>query len=193
METPPSYHNQSQSISTEQFEIYKSYAMWNAYHQHQNQLGYYSSVPAYQQLAYIVTSSLPSPSSDTTLDSNSTSPTSMRDFKLTCEHCGSVYTSRKRLQNHYEKCIVLNPHLDEVIVCKICKRTFRTNPGYANHMTKFHGETIKENEEVKRIRKRARSEDDIEQVKQEMRQDVRHQKRSIFHSIELLAQSDSQS
>lgn len=176
-------------ITKDQFELYKSYAMWNAYHSQQQQpLGYFSSVPAYQQLSYIVTANLPSPSAESSTDSNSTSPTSMRDFKLTCEHCGSVYTSRKRLQNHYEKCIVLHPHLDEVIVCKICKRTFRTNQGYANHLAKFHGETVEVKEDVvdgKRLRKRARSHDDLDMVKRE--------KRSIFHSIEILAQSDSRS
>ena len=175
-------HHESSSISQEQLDVYKSYAMWSAYQQ-QNQLGYFSSVPAYQQLSYVVQTSRPSPSSSVR---TSTSPNlTTSDFKLSCEHCGSVYMSIKRLQNHYEKCIILNPHLDEVIVCKICKRTFRTNSGYANHLLKFHGETLKANEDVKRLRKRARSHDDIEEFRKE--------NKSIFHSIELMAQSDSQS
>lgn len=183
MATQFTYHHDSSALSQEQLDIYKSYAMYSAY-QHQSPLGYYSSVPAYQQLSFIAQPSHQSPSQNSNNVTSSSSLTS-KDFKLTCEHCGSVYTSQKRLQNHYEKCIVLNPHLDEVIICKICKRTFRTNPGYANHLTKFHGETMKENEDVKKLRKRARSHDDIEEVRTE--------KRSIFHSIELLARSDSQS
>jgi uncharacterized C2H2 Zn-finger protein len=177
MTSQPIFNHDSSAISQEQLDIYKSYAMFTAY-QHQTPLGYYSSVPAYQQLSFIAPPNQPSPPSS--VSSTSTSP---KEFKLTCEHCGSVYTSQKRLQNHYEKCIVLNPHLDEVIVCKVCKRTFRTNPGYANHLAKFHGETMKENEDVRRLKKRARSHDDIEEVRKE--------KRSIFHSIELLARSDS--
>ncbi|KAL7013731.1 hypothetical protein ACKWTF_015546 [Chironomus riparius] len=178
MTTQSTIQYDTSSLSQEQLDIYKSYAMYSAY-QHQTQLGYYSSVPAYQQLSFIASPNQPSPSSSSTKSTTNSS----KEFKLTCEHCGSVYTSQKRLQNHYEKCIVLNPHLDEVIVCKVCKRTFRTNPGYANHLVKFHGETMNENEDVKRLRKRARSHDDIEEVRKE--------KKSIFHSIELLARSDS--
>jgi hypothetical protein len=178
---PPTFITATQS--PDELEIYKSYALWSAY---QSQFGFYSSLPAYHQLSttpvLIRSPSSLSSSSDSTTEQiqhfNRESPSTMRDFKLICEHCGSVYTSRKRLQNHYEKCVVLHPHLDELIGCKVCKRTFKTNTGYTNHMMRFHSEVV-ESQKVIEIEDDASME--VEQSKE----------RSIFHSIDMLARSDS--
>lgn len=182
-------------VSNDEYEIYKSYAMWTAY---QNQFGFYSSIPAYHQISTTPVL-LQSPSdygSGSSPDYKPESPTSARDFKLNCEHCGSVYTSRKRLQNHYEKCIVLNPHLDELIVCKVCKRTFKTNTGYTNHMMRFHSEIANEScllgQKIMKIKSKSTEdlmvieiEDDSHQLK------AHHSSKSIFHSIDMLAKSDA--
>lgn len=167
-------------ISEDQYEMYKNYASYNF----QPQSGYYSSIPAYQQLNHSqVPSALYSPTTSSESGDHSEkiffSIETSQNFKLNCEHCGSSYTSRKRLQNHYEKCNVLNAGSENVIVCKICKKTFKTNSGYTNHVMRFHGdvESSKQQQEIQEVR-------NVEEVKEE-------RPRSIFHSIDMLAKSDA--
>lgn len=174
----------SYQITEDQYQMYKNYSDWTSF---QAPKGFYSSIPAYQQLS-LATNQIPSAlySPTTSSESDQTervffSVESTRDFKLNCEHCGSTYTSRKRLQNHYEKCNVLHAGSENVIICKTCKKTFKTNSGYTNHMTKFHGGI--EQREVSEI---TESQEDVNKSKE-----GEERPRSIFHSIDILAKSDA--
>jgi hypothetical protein len=94
------------------------------------------------------------------------SPTQARDFKLFCEGCKRSFTSKKRLQNHVEKCLkkIKKDTKNRAFSCRHCGKAFKKLSGVVKHALKYH----KENS-------------DEEQQK----------RRSIFHSIELLAVSDS--
>lgn len=167
-------------ITEDQYELYRNYAMWNSL---QPQYGFYSQIPAYQQLnlSTQVPSALYSPTTSSESDQNEKiffTLESTKDFKLNCEHCGSIYKSRKRLQNHYEKCNVLNAGSVNIIACKICSKTFKTNTGYTNHMVKFHSEEKMKSSPEKH---------------ENLNRNEAHQEKSksIFHSIDMLAKSDA--
>jgi hypothetical protein len=106
------------------------------------------------------------------------------NFRLHCEHCDTEYTSRKRLENHYQKCVVLNPNISESeFTCQFtqCKKSFKTHTGFENHMWKVHQQRA--TPKVTEIEEGNLTIDEsVNQIQA---------KRSIFHSIELLARSDA--
>jgi hypothetical protein len=99
------------------------------------------------------------------------SPTQARDFKLFCEGCRRCFTSKKRLQNHLLKCLRIlgkgNP-----FSCGQCAKTFKKSSGLSKHELKYHNVIVQE---------------DMNNNNQE----ALPAKRSIFHSVSLLAVSDS--
>lgn len=103
----------------------------------------------------------------------SSSPTQARDFKVKCEKCQRAFTSRKRQQNHMKRCIVERGKASmKPFVCRECSRRFMKRAGLAKHTEKFHRETVAVRPEV---------------------QFYPEASRSIFHSINLLAESDCNS
>jgi hypothetical protein len=94
------------------------------------------------------------------------SPTQARDFKLFCEGCKRSFTSKKRLQNHVEKCLkkIKKQTKNRAFSCRHCGKAFKKLSGVAKHALKYHKES---------------------------REEEQQKRRSIFHSIELLAVSDS--
>jgi hypothetical protein len=94
------------------------------------------------------------------------SPTQARDFKLFCEGCKRSFTSKKRLQNHVEKCLkkIKKDTKAREFSCRHCGKTFKKLSGVVKHALKYH---------------------------EENRDEEKQKRRSIFHSIELLAVSDS--
>lgn len=171
-------------VTGSELETYKNYAIWSTLNNKFDSVN-----QANQQISFV------SPEFSRSLQ---VSPSSALDFRLECEHCGSEYTSRKRLQNHYEKCAVLNPNIDESIICHVCKKNFKTSHGYTNHVLRFHpqavnsekfignSEILKRKEETLR-KKQEKFDNDLEEG------EVRPKVYSIFHSVELLAISDDRS
>ena len=97
------------------------------------------------------------------------SPTQARDFKLHCEGCKRSFTSKKRLQNHQIKCSKkLRREKIRAFSCRECRKTFTKRSGLVNHCMKYHEEQLP-----------------IVNVESP-------KKRSIFHSIEMMAVSDCQ-
>lgn len=94
------------------------------------------------------------------------SPTQARDFKLICERCERSFTSKKRLQNHLEKCVKTINGNHRAFSCRECHKTFKKPSGLVKHTSKYH-------ERHNRIN-----------------QQQSPRKPSIFHSIELLSISD---
>lgn len=92
------------------------------------------------------------------------SPTQARDFKLFCERCRRCFTSKKRLQNHVEKCHkrIKNEKIRE-FSCQHCQRAFKKRSGLAKHIVKYHEGNLTEESS---------------------------RRPSIFHNIDLLAVSD---
>lgn len=92
-----------------------------------------------------------------------------KKIKLKCEECMITYSSQKRYENHIEK----HHTKKNGYRCQYCRSSFRRKNRLMNHCFKAHSD------EVQKIER-------IEQQKQQKSQI----KPSIFHSIELLAQSD---
>lgn len=106
-----------------------------------------------------------------TLKQSTNSPTLARDFKVVCEKCRRAFTSRKRLQNHMTRCMIGK---EKPFACRECSRRFMKRKGLAKHTEKFHPEMI-----AARVRPEV--------------QFYPEPRRSIFHSINLLAESDCNS
>lgn len=106
--------------------------------------------------------------------STTKSPTQARNFKLPCDGCNRSFTSKKRLENHTMKCLTKNANR-KAFSCKICARSFKKRVGLFKHTKKNHDGTNDLVEDKEII-----SEDEIE-----------FKTTSIFHHINLLAQSDS--
>lgn len=103
------------------------------------------------------------------------SPTLARDFKVVCEKCQRAFTSRKRLQNHMTRCLVEKEKASlKPFACRECSRRFMKRAGLAKHTEKFHPEMVA-----------ARAKAEV--------QFYPEPSRSIFHSINLLAESDCNS
>lgn len=93
----------------------------------------------------------------------------VKQIKLRCEECMITYSSQKRFENHMEKHHTKkNRHR-----CSFCRSSFKRRARLMNHYFKHHPDNV----------------EDIEngQQKQPLISQI---KPSIFHSIELLAQSD---
>lgn len=94
----------------------------------------------------------------------------MKQIKLRCEECMITYSSQKRYENHIEKHHTKkNRHR-----CSFCRSSFRRRTRLLNHCFKTHPDKVQDIENV-------------QQQKQSLNSQI---KPSIFHSIELLAQSD---
>jgi uncharacterized C2H2 Zn-finger protein len=92
----------------------------------------------------------------------------MKQIKLRCEECMITYSSLKRYENHIEKHHTKkNRHR-----CSFCRSSFRRRARLMNHCFKTHPEKFQ---------------DENVQQKQSLNSQI---KPSIFHNIELLAQSD---
>lgn len=150
------------------YQLYQNYAVWSTYNQ-----SVYSTIPAYQELrspkllngfTIDLTKEAPEkPKTDT--------PTQAKDFKLLCAGCKRNFTSKKRLENHFVKCKVTKKAAQDKFSCKKCSKTFKKRYGLYKHSMKYHDETESDMETLQKI-------------------DVPEEKRSIFHSIQLLAESD---
>lgn len=93
-----------------------------------------------------------------------------KQIKLKCEECDATYSSQKRLDNHIEKYhMKKNRHR-----CSYCRSSFRRRGKLLNHGIKAHPEKFQEAERIERNQPSP----------------TPQTKPSIFHSIELLAQSD---
>lgn len=96
----------------------------------------------------------------------------VKKIQLKCGECTRTYTSQKRYDNHIEK-----HHTRKCLhKCKFCRSAFKRRVKLINHCSKahpeyFYGVTTKEQEQQQLINSKI--------------------KPSIFHNIELLAQSDS--
>lgn len=109
------------------------------------------------------------------------SPTQARDFKLYCEGCLRCFTSRKRLQNHVVKCIKkINAENPAAFPCRKCSKFFKKRSGLVRHSMKYHDISISFEDDE--------SSEDIEMMEN---REESQAKRSIFHSVALLAVSDS--
>lgn len=133
----------------------------------------------YHQMQHQHHSPPPTPKSNETASSSSTSstsPTSLLDFKIKCESCGKELTSRKRYQNHYVKCVdkKKNP---KTFNCTQCAQEFRVKKSYEKHISEAHGELAR----IINVNLGNQRNQEVEQPK----------KVSIFHSIDLMAVSDS--
>lgn len=94
------------------------------------------------------------------------SPTQARNFRVYCEGCGKRYLSKKCLENHKKACRKLLNSM-RVFRCLQCEQTFKKRRDLVKHSGKAHEVDIKsQSEGVSTIR-------------------------SIFHSVSLLAVSDS--
>lgn len=167
-------------MPSEDYQLYYDYTNWTAYNPN-----FYSSLPAYQELSgHKFIEELMIESVDLTQDqiekstrSRSKSPTQARDFKLLCEGCKRSFTSKKRLENHMVKCFAKKLER-KAFNCRGCDRSFKKRSGLFKHTTKCHDGR---NEVIEMERK----------SKEEERLQLRTPKPSIFHSVSLLAQSDS--
>lgn len=131
-----------------------------------------------------------------------------KNFKIYCDFCPKVYLSKKRFENHQKLCKGFTPEAAaEIIICNLCRKLFKTQIGHKNHMFKFHEidkngrdeekslkRTIEDENDGKSPKKFRSSEsslDSIDILEDKEEEEVPTRKRkSIFHSIELLAQSD---
>lgn len=152
------------------YSIYHDYQTWANFYQN-----YYSTVPAFQDINnhYMppglyeeIFEREPSPNK-LEVDPPK-SPTQAKNFKLTCEGCEREYTSKKRLENHLVKCKGFKRKTSLSFPCDQCKKIFKKKKTLDLHFKKYHGtkleNSLKYNEKIS--------------------------KPSIFHSIQLLAQSD---
>lgn len=108
-------------------------------------------------------------------------------LKLTfkCDQCTITYSSRKRLDNHIEK----HHTKKNLHKCPYCRSCFKRKVRLTNHFTKAHPEIFfgiandqKQQQQLPQSRRQ----------QHQQKQPINPQtKPSIFHSIELLAQSDS--
>lgn len=147
--------------------MYYGYTSWTA--QNQN---FYSTVPAYQHLNQhsVESTNYDDKQNDLKLEPEIrlNSPTQARDFKLTCEGCKRDFTSKKRLENHLVKCKILRTCETKPFFCDVCKKRFKKRETLSRHLEmKHHG--IENSERPASVSKKI----------------------SIFHSIHLLAKSDS--
>ena len=89
-------------------------------------------------------------------------------LKLKCEECTITYSSKKRYDNHIEKHHTkINRHK-----CNYCRSSFKRRGKLTKHLSKAHPEMFYGKDAVQEPA-----------IKSTI-------KRSIFHSIDLLAQSD---
>lgn len=90
------------------------------------------------------------------------------ELKLKCEECTITYSSQKRYDNHIEK------HHTKVCrhKCNYCRSSFKRRGKLTKHLSKAHPEMFYGKEAVQKPTINSKI------------------KRSIFHSIDLLAQSD---
>lgn len=144
--------------------MYYGYSSWTAHNQN-----FYSTVPAYQDLNQhkMESKRFDDEQKDLKLvpELRMESPTQARDFKLTCEGCKRDFTSKKRLENHLVKCKILKIFEKKPFLCNVCKNRFKNRATLSRHSEMKHYEI----EQPENVSKNA----------------------SIFHSIHLLAKSDS--
>lgn len=170
------FNYQPYTTPADVYQIYYDYSAWSARNQN-----YYSAVPAYRELnsQQIV---------DLTMDltdevileakiSQSKSPTQARDFKLTCESCKRSFTSKKRLENHQVRCKETRRNDTNPFSCKECIKSFKKRSSLLKHTLKHHdGKQLDESS--------------MEIIKTIQPEVMPSPQRSIFHSINLLAESD---
>lgn len=94
--------------------------------------------------------------------------TQASSFRLPCRGCERIFVSKKRLQNHLIECE--KPKVEEVnpVLCETCGEQFKTTVTLLRHKSWSHSATP---ESLRR-------------------EHVKTAKRSIFHDIDELAQSD---
>lgn len=93
-----------------------------------------------------------------------------KEIKLKCEECMITYSSKKRYDNHIEK-----HHTKKCLhKCMYCRSSFKRRVKLINHYSKTHPEFFQEDE-----------------VQQKQPINFKMKPSSIFHNIEILAQSDS--
>lgn len=109
-----------------------------------------------------------SPESPESSPESPESPTQASSFKLQCRGCDRIFVSKKRLQNHLIECE--KPKVEEVnpVLCETCGEQFRTTVTLLRHNSRSHSAT----------------------PQSPRREHVKTAKRSIFHHIDELAQSD---
>lgn len=90
------------------------------------------------------------------------------DLKLTCKGCKKTLTTPKRFEIHCICCKKYVEYEAQLFTCRQCKRKFEKRLSLKKHFRKYH---VKKDENPQRS------------------EDVR--KKSIFHSISSLAESDS--
>lgn len=146
--------------------MYYGYSNWTEHNRN-----FYSTVPAYQHLnQHVESTNFEVKQNDLELEPELRlqSPTQARDFKLTCEGCKRDFTSKKRLENHLVKCKVIKSLETKPFSCNVCKKRFKKRASLLRHSELIHP-GIENSEPPANVNK----------------------KPSIFHSIHLLAQSDS--
>lgn len=171
-------------------QLHHDFLMWNAHNPN-----FWGSVQAYRTLnerkveeEFIVASIdlTEEPQSEpfvaTSKEEKVISPTQARDFKLFCQNCNRCFTSKKRLQNHVLKCstgkIAINS--PKMFSCKVCSKSFMKRAGLFKH-----------NAICREVEKEERIEVLINQAGMNVHHDRETQRKSIFHSIDLLAKSDA--
>lgn len=158
------------------YQLYFDYSKWTAYNPN-----FYSALPAYQELsAQTFVDGFTIETVDLTEDENEKSPSSTtkspyqeKNDKLLCETCKRSFILKKRLENHKVKCSAKKAD-HTAFNCKICDKSFKKRATLFKHTMKCHDENeVAEGKERK-----------IEAL-------LNSPKESIFHSVSILAQSDS--
>lgn len=156
------YYQQFNGVPIDTFQFYYDYDSWLM-----NNQNFYSALPAYQELnrpTFVHSfnaESIDLTDEATTGPSPPLSPTQAKDFKLNCEGCERSFTSKKRLQNHMARCNM------KTFPCQVCRKNFMNRAGLSRHL-KMH------------INKPMMGQINLPEAP----------RRSIFHSVQLLAISD---
>lgn len=161
-------------------QYWSSYPSWEGFSPN-----YFTNNPAFQQLnqqptehqmaSYEISSTANGDNRPTT--PQRASPTQARDFKLKCKGCTRIYTSKKRLENHAARCLLIQGSKASIPAqfdCKKCTKSFKKRLGLVKHVALIHdGDEGQSDEEKKQL----------QQVSQ----------RSQFHNVSWLAQSSCNS
>lgn len=189
-------------MSSEGYKLYWDYSIWSTSNNHILEF-----LPAYQDLnnqRFVsgITKTRRKSHSSFTIERSSEdkkvaqmtdeefldSKTQARAFMLICEKCKRVFTSKKRLENHLERCCLKKDEINR-FTCKECFKNFEKNAGLMKHAAKYHDKNIEE-EQILAVSPVPGEALTTENITRKPKQQLKAPSPSIFHSISLLARSD---